>query len=113
MALQKFELALQAPWICNIVSVDSREVLASSPAYTLVQPRGQSFVLFSSDDNDARIVERGGNLRGIIRRAIVDDEQFPIHESLIENGTDSLRDGSCRIEYGHAYGDQMMLVHGL
>ena len=71
-------LGRQPPGVRYIVVIETRDVLAGRVSQTNVQGPRQPEILRVANAPDPRIVDAGDNRGGVVRRGIVNDDEFEI-----------------------------------
>src|SRR5712691_7235214 len=105
IALEEFDLALEPGGVGDVVLIHSREVLSSREVYPLVESGRQAQVPSILDDSDS-VVRSFEPCHAVVRRAIVDENQFPFTERLEPNGGKRLRQSLPGVVHGQNDADE-------
>src|SRR5712671_29767 len=105
IALEEFDLALEPGGVGDVVLIHSREVLSSREVYPLVESGRQAQVHSILDDSDS-VVRRFEPCNAVVRRAIVDENQFPFTERLESDGRKRLGQSLPGVVHGQDDADE-------
>ena len=85
MLLQILDLPLQALRVRDVISIQTSEILAPAHRHSLVQSRHESAVRPVCEDVNARIGKLPGHFEGSVARSVIDQQEFPVDVSLIQD----------------------------
>src|SRR5262245_35133204 len=93
MVLEEAQLYAQFLWLPHIVRIAEGNEVTLSRLQTIIARLGEPLVFFMPDRPDPGIRRREAtdHLPGVIRRAIIDNNQFQIRMALAQNTSDRFR----------------------
>jgi hypothetical protein len=91
---------------CNVVGVQPRDVLPVRLVEPAVEGSGEAALLVVAEDDEARVVDSGEDVRGVVGRGVVDHEQLEVAERLPQHTVDRLTQEACIVMDGEQDGDE-------
>src|SRR5258708_7770654 len=112
MPIQEYHLPGETPGKADIVGIEAGYINPSCSLQSYIQRLGNPFILLYQQA-DTAILEAADDVKGVIGRAIVHDQQFAIRKRLSQHGADRFgnilscvvgrhQDGDFRVKWHHS-----------
>ena len=103
---QRFDLPGKAFRIGHIVLIHARKITTTGQIDRFIQSDREPLVFTIPKNPDPSVPNVRNILKRIVRRTIIDDQQFPIGERLLDNRKHGESQITSRIEHRHGHGNQ-------
>jgi len=107
---QRFDLPGEALRIRHVILIHARQIPAAGQIDRFIEPCCKPLVCTIFQYADSLIPYIVNILKRIVRRAVINNQQFPVGERLPDNRKHGKPKTASRIEYRHGYGNQRRIA---